>query len=179
MLTYAERQERDKKNGWLDYIFLSLVSEGARVSRQLLPVRVFHGANRKMSTKYEGIRLIVTENSTWPKATRRHLKKVVLAAENVGLPAIIARLSDEVYGNVLAAQLILGERSERWVDPTVAETFSRMVEARVCVNQCDGNDSARRFWKKLEMLYESDVGLSFDALANELKHFEKEIPLWA
>jgi hypothetical protein len=178
-LTSNQRQTFDEKQGWLGYLLLSVLSKRAEVSRQLLPVRVFHGSNnRKMNTTHGGgIRLIITEDCRARKTFHKgRLKKVVLAAQNVPLPAIIARLS-EVYGDILAAQLLIGERSERWINPTVTETFSRMAEARACASQADGNDRAQRFWKKLEMLYQSDVGLPFDVLQGELKNFEKEIRL--
>lgn len=52
-----------------------------------------------------------------------------------------------------------------------------VVLARAFVSKCDGNASARRFWLKLEKLHELDVGLPFDVLEGELKHFRKEIPM--
>ena len=132
-----------------------------------------------MSLKYGDIRLIVKENPTWPKANRGHLKKILLASKDIPLEELAAKLNEVYGGKMLAMQLKLAERSERWVNPAVAEIYSRMADARLKANESNGNDSRRRFFEKLEKLHGLEVGgLAFDLLEGELKHFEKEIPLW-
>lgn len=118
----------------------------------------------------QNIALDIIDKRSGVKTTWRRIRKITLRNADTDFEEI-AREVNGVLSDVLAMQLKVGSRHCNWINPMVLEIFQNMQKTHTEAGTANGNDSARRFWRKLETLYEFDAGLGFAELSNELKNY--------